>query len=99
MEVDEKSNEQEDKEKGEKENKEKEKEKVIVKNSYWTTRPTQSWPEVTTFFTHVVRLSVRPRFHNLAKRNNMQLRIVIATGGIVGLAEGIIDDSCLVILS
>ena len=37
-------------------------------------------------------------FHNCAKQNNFQVKIVIATGGTVGLAEGIIDDTCLVIL-
>ena len=34
-----------------------------------------------------------PTFQNFAKRNNFQVRIVIATGGTVGLAEWIIDDS------
>ena len=42
-----------------------------------------------------VRLSV-PTFQNLRKQNKFQGRIVIATGGIVGLAEWIIDGTCLV---
>ena len=37
-------------------------------------------------------------FKNLAKRNKFQVRIVIAIGGTVGLAEGIIDDACLVVV-
>ena len=32
-----------------------------------------------------------PTFQNLAKQTNSQVRIVIATGGTVGLAEWIID--------
>ena len=32
-----------------------------------------------------------PPFQNLSKQTNFQVRIVIATGGTVGLAEGIID--------
>ena len=39
-----------------------------------------------------------PTFQNLAKENNFQVRIVIATGGTVGLAEWIIDGTqCLVV--
>ena len=43
-----------------------------------------------------VRPSFRPSvptFQNLAKQNKVQARIVIATGGTVGLAEWIIDDT------
>ena len=43
-------------------------------------------------------MSVRPTFQNLAKQNNFQVRIVIATSGIVGLAVWIIDGTCLVLL-
>ena len=43
-------------------------------------------------FTRVVCTSV-PTFQNLAKQNKVQARIVIATGGTVGLAEWIIDDT------
>ena len=38
-------------------------------------------------------LSVSPSFQNLTKQNNFQMRIVIATGGTVGLAEWIIDGT------
>ena len=41
-------------------------------------------------------LSVRPSvpiFQNLTKQNNFQVRIVIATGWTVGLAEWIIDGT------
>ena len=44
--------------------------------------------------------SVQPSistFQIRAKQNNFQVKIVIANGGIVGLDEGIIDDTCLVI--
>ena len=34
-----------------------------------------------------------PTFQNLAKQNKVQTKIVIATGGTVGLAEWIIDDT------
>ena len=44
----------------------------------------QSWP---------VEIIVFPLFINLAKQNNFQVRIVIATGGTVGLAEWIIDGT------
>ena len=37
-------------------------------------------------------------FQNIAKQNKLQMKIIIATGGTVGPAEGIIDDTCLVIL-
>ena len=36
-------------------------------------------------------------FQNIAKQNKHRMKIMIATGGIVGLAEGIIDDTCLVL--
>ena len=52
----------------------------------------QSRPVVITIFTHVVRPYV-PTFQNLTKQNNFQVRIVIATGWTVGLAEWIIDDT------
>ena len=34
-------------------------------------------------------------FQNFRKQNNIQMKIVITTGGIIGLTEGIIDDTCL----
>ena len=46
-----------------------------------------------TLFSHVV--SVHPSVHtfqNLVKTKQIQVKILIATGGTVGLAEGIIDD-------
>ena len=42
-------------------------------------------------------MSVRPYFQNLAKQNRFPVRIVVATGLSVGLAEGIIDDTCILI--
>ena len=54
----------------------------------------QSLPLVINIFTHV-RPSI-PTFQTHAKQNHFQVRIV-NTGGIVGLAEGIIDDTCLVL--
>ena len=48
-------------------------------------------PVVTAIFTQSRHLSVRPSvptFQNRARQNNSQVRIVMATGGIVGLAEG-----------
>ena len=35
-------------------------------------------------------------FQNIAKQNKLQVNIMIATGVTVCLAEGIIDDTCLV---
>ena len=46
-----------------------------------------------------VHPSVRPSdltSQNLATQNNYLVSIVIAISGIVGLVEGIIDDTCLV---
>ena len=45
----------------------------------------QSRPVVITIFARVVCPSI-PTFQNLAKQNNSQVRIVIDTGGTVGLA-------------
>ena len=50
----------------------------------------QSRPEVITIFTHVVSALFK------IEQNDFQVRIVVATGGIVCLAEGIIDETCLV---
>ena len=41
---------------------------------------------------HTCRPSICPHF----AQNNFWVRIVFAIGGIVGLAEGIIDGTCLV---
>ena len=57
-------------------------------NSFWNVFDPLGRPTFTVF-THVVR-------QNRAKQNNFKVRIGIAIGGIVGLAEGIIDDPCLV---
>ena len=49
---------------------------------------------------HTCCPSVSPQLSkNGAKQNNFKVRIVIATRGILGLAEGIIEDTCLVVLS
>ena len=48
-------------------------------------------------FSHV---SVRPSVHHFSKHRKTKkslLKIIIATGGTVGLAEGINDDTCLVL--
>ena len=37
-----------------------------------------------------------PTFQNLAKDNNFQVKIVITTGKTVGLAEWIVDDTCII---
>ena len=51
-------------------------------------------PLVITMFPRGVRPFVRPSVsQNLAKQNNSQVRIVISTGGTVGLAEWIIDGT------
>ena len=47
---------------------------------------------VITIFTLGVRPSV-PTFKNLAKQNKFQVRILIAIGGTVGLADWIIDGT------
>ena len=36
-------------------------------------------------------------FQSIAKQNKRRLKIMIANGGTVGLDEGIIDDTCLVL--
>ena len=56
----------------------------------------QSRPEVIIVFAHVVRSSVCTcTFQNLANRNKFQA--MFTTGETVGLAEWIIDDTCLVL--
>ena len=47
---------------------------------------------------HYFRTDFRPyvTFQNLAKQNKCRVKIMITIGGTVGLAEGIIDDTCLV---
>ena len=49
-------------------------------------------PVVIIIFAHV-RTSV-PTFQNMAKKNKRRMKVM--SGGIVGLAERIIDDTCLV---
>ena len=61
----------------------------------------QSRPVVITIFTHVVRLSVCqsvPTFQNLAKQNNFQVRIVIATGHTVVWPRGSLTTPVLFLL-
>ena len=56
----------------------------------------QTRPVVIIVFIHG---SVRPSvltFQNIAKQNKCRVKIMIATSGTLGLAEGIIDDTCLV---
>ena len=71
------------------------------KTFYCETRPglliheadPQSRSGVITIFARVVCPSVRPKFSNLAKQNNFQERIVIATGRTASLAEWIIEGT------
>ena len=57
----------------------------------------QSRPVVIIVFAHVVRPSVRPsvRLH-FSKQNKFQAKTMFAPGETAGLAEWIIDDTCLV---
>ena len=54
----------------------------------------QSGPVVITIFTHVVRTSVRPSGHPSVPK--LQNQATITAGRDCGLAEWIIDHSCLV---
>ena len=59
----------------------------------------QSRPVVIIIFAHVVRSFVRPSVRPLFKSSTTkQQKIMVATGGTVGLVEWFIDDSCLVII-
>ena len=51
----------------------------------------QSGPVVIIIFSHLVHT-----FHNLAKQNNFQVKMVITASGTLGQAEWIIDNTCLV---
>ena len=55
----------------------------------------QSRPVVITIFTRVSVLPSVSTFQNHTNLNNFQAKIVIATDGNVGLAEWIIDDTCV----
>ena len=72
--------------------------KTATKLCYCSIDP-RGRPTVTAVSDHYFRtccLYVRPSvrtFQNLAKQNKFQARTVIATGGTVGLAEWIIDDT------
>ena len=57
----------------------------------------QSRPVVITVFINVVRPSVST-LQNRAKQKHFQVKKVIAPGGTMGLAERIIDDTCLFIV-
>ena len=59
-----------------------------------TSADPQLWPVVIIVFAPVVRPS--PIFKNLGKQNEFQAKTMFSTGETVGLAEWIIDDSCLV---
>ena len=56
----------------------------------------QSWQVVIIVFAHIAHPSV-PSFQNLAKQNKFQVKTMFTTGETVGLAEWIIDDTCLVL--
>ena len=51
-------------------------------------------PVVIIVFAHVVRTYVRPHF---SKQNKFQVKTMFTTGEAVGLAEWILDDTCLVL--
>ena len=53
----------------------------------------QSRPVVIIIFARGVCTSVRPHILNFANQSNFQAKIVIATGGTIGLAEWIIDGT------
>ena len=57
-------------------------------------QPTVKANSVITIFTHVVHPST---FKVIQNKNNIQMKTEIVAGGIVGLAEGIIDDTCLLL--
>ena len=62
----------------------------------------QSRPVVIIVFTHIFRSSVRPyvpTFQGLAKQNECQMKTMFITGETRGLAEWIIDDTCLVFIT
>ena len=64
----------------------------------WSTLPTHrpGRPVVIIIFAHIsVRTDV-PTFQNITKQNKRWVKIIITTSGTVGLAERIIDDTCLV---
>ena len=75
------------------------------KQLFRSTRPTHSHDQRWSLFSHMssvltivcasVRLSV-PTFQNIAKQNKLEVKIIIAAGVTVGLAEGITDDNYLV---
>ena len=56
----------------------------------------QSLPVVIIVFAHVVRASVRLHFEKFSKAKQIQAKTMFTTGDTVGLAEWIIDDTCLV---
>ena len=53
------------------------------------------WPVAIIVFAHVVCSYVRPHF---SKQNKFKAKTMFATGKTVGLAEWIIDDTCLVVV-
>ena len=58
----------------------------------------QSRPVVIIIFAHVVRAYVRPYVHpHFSKQNKFQGKTIFTTAETVGLAEWIMDDTCLVI--
>ena len=67
---------------------------TISSFEYWSTRPLHSpQPVVIIVLVQVlVRMSV-PTFRNIAKQTSLENNV-----GTVGLADGIIDDTCLVVI-
>ena len=73
-----------------------------ITNSSVTTVDQLGQPSITAgsyVFKHVVHkyvCSSLPTFENLAKQNKFQVKTMFGSGGIVGLAERIINDTRLV---
>ena len=63
----------------------------------WSTQPTHSHAGSDHCF-HTCSPSILPTFQNLAKLNKFQAKTMFTTCETVGLAEWIIDDTCLVLL-
>ena len=56
----------------------------------------QSRPVVIIIFTGFARMSIRTSsLFKILQKTKLHMEIMIATGGTVGLAEGIFDDTCL----
>ena len=60
-------------------------------SNYWSTRPTLGHGRYWSLFSQF--------FQNIAKQNKFQANTMFTTGETMGLAEWIIDDTCLVFLA